>query len=106
MLPAAAGTQSLGRLLGAPAATPHVMLGETIDADEAARRGIVHRVVAPEALEDEALGVARRLAALDPAAARVAKRALRVAADLPLADGLAAELRLARLAAARARHPQ
>jgi enoyl-CoA hydratase/carnithine racemase len=41
MLPAA-GTQSLGRLLGAPAVTAHVMLGETIDAEEAARRGIVH----------------------------------------------------------------
>lgn len=100
MLPAAAGTQSLGRLLGAPAATPHVLLGETIDAEEASRRGIVHRVVAPDTLEAEALRVARQLAALDPGAARGAKRALRLAADLPLVDGLVAEARLARLTAA------
>lgn len=100
MLPAAAGTQSLGRLLGAPAAAPHVLLGETIDAQEASRRGIVHRVVDGDALEAEALAVTRQLAALDPSIARSAKRALRVAADLPLADGLAAEGRLARVARA------
>jgi enoyl-CoA hydratase/carnithine racemase len=51
-------------------------------------------------LEGEALRVARQLAALDPGAARAAKRALRLAADLPLVDGLVAEARLARLAAA------
>lgn len=100
MLPAAAGTQSLGRLLGAPAATAHVLLGETIDADEAARRGIVHRVVDTDVLEAEALSVARQLAALDPPVARSAKRALRVSADLPLTDGLVAERRLARVALA------
>lgn len=100
MLPAAAGTQSLGRLLGAPAATAHVLLGETIDADEASRRGIVHRVVEDGTVDPAALAVARHLAALDPAAARGAKRALRLAADVPLADGLVAEARLARLTAA------
>jgi len=101
MLPAAAGTQSLGRLLGAAAATAHVLLGETIDAEEAARRGIVHRVVDGDELEVEALAVARGLAALDPPVARGAKRALRAAADLPLAAGLATESRLARLAGLR-----
>jgi enoyl-CoA hydratase len=100
MLPAAAGTQSLGRLLGAPAATAHVLLGETIDAEEAATRGFVHRVVEDGTVDAAALAVARQLAALDPAAARGAKRALRLAADLPLADGLAAETRLAHVAAA------
>lgn len=97
MLPAAAGTQSLGRLLGAPAATAHVMLGDTIDAADAERRGIVHRVVDADVLEAEALGVARQLAALHPRVARRAKQALRAAHDLPLADGLAAERRLARV---------
>lgn len=103
MLPAAAGTQSLGRLIGAPAATPHVLLGETIDADQAVRRGVVHRVIDADGLEAEALTIARQLAGLDPPVARSAKRALRVAADLPLADGLGAERRLARLAAAQQR---
>lgn len=100
MLPAAAGTQSLGRLLGAPAATAHVMLGETIDAEEAAKRGVVHRVVEDGTVDAEALDVARQLSALDPGLARAAKRALRAAADLPIADGLAAEAHLAHLAAA------
>jgi enoyl-CoA hydratase/carnithine racemase len=98
MLPAAAGTQSLGRLLGAPAATAHVMLGDTIDVADAERRGIVHRVVPADGLDAEALALSRQLAALDPTAARLAKRALRAASDLPLADGLGVEARLARLA--------
>lgn len=100
MLPAAAGTQSLGRLLGGPAATAHVMLGETIDAHDAARRGIVHRVVDSDSSDGAALVVARRLAALDPTVSRLAKRALRVSSDLPLEEGLAVERHLARLAAA------
>jgi hypothetical protein len=47
-------------------------------------------------LEAEALAVARRLAALDPAFSRSAERALRAAAHPPLAVGLAAQVQLAR----------
>lgn len=98
MLPSAGGTQSLARTLGPAAALPIVLTGETIDADDAARRGVVHRVCAD--VDAEARDAAARIASLPPAAVRAARQALLAAADLPLPLGLGAERRLAaRLAA-------
>jgi len=94
MLPAAGGTQSLTRVIGPDAAMPIVATARTLDADEALRRGIVHRVV--DDVETEALTIARRLAAFDHGAVRSARRALHAAGDLSLADGLAVERTLAR----------
>jgi enoyl-CoA hydratase/carnithine racemase len=96
MLPSAGGTQSLPRAIGPAAALPIILTAATLDADDAARRGIVHRVV--EDVEGEARALAARLAALPPAAVQAARRALRAATDLPLADGLHVERRLARRA--------
>lgn len=95
MLPAAGGTQSLGRALGPSPAVPIVLSADTLDAGEAHRRGVVHRVVA--AVDDEALATASRLARLAPLVAAAARRALHAAGDLPLDQGLALERRLARL---------
>ncbi|HEX5365526.1 MAG TPA: enoyl-CoA hydratase/isomerase family protein [Acidimicrobiales bacterium] len=96
MLPSAGGTQSLPRVVGPGAALPVILTAATLDAEDAARRGIVHRVV--DDVESEAREVAARLAALPPAAAQAARRALRAAADLPLPEGLGVERRLARRA--------
>lgn len=95
MLPAAGGTQSLSRTIRPDAALPPILLSQTLDAGEAARRGIVQRVV--DDVEGEARALAARLAALPPHATQAAKRAVRAALDLPLAEGLVAEKRLARL---------
>lgn len=56
----------------------------------------MHRVV--DDVEGEARAPAARLAALPPAVVQAARRALRAATDLPLADGLDVERRLARRA--------
>jgi len=96
MLPAAGGTQSLTRAVGPSAALPPILLASTLEADEALRLGMVHAVV--DDVEAEARAVARRLAALPPALTSAARRALHAAGDLPLDQGLAEELRLARLA--------
>jgi enoyl-CoA hydratase/carnithine racemase len=96
MLPAAGGTQSLARVVGPVAALPIVATAANLSAEEAAARGIVHRVV--DDVESEAMAVARRWARLDPAPLRAARRALRAAGDLPLAQGLELEGELARRA--------
>lgn len=96
MLPAACGTQSLARRIGAHRALPLVMSGAELDLHEALRIGAVHSISAdPDAV---ALLTAARLARL-PAAPHAA-RALRMACDVPLAQGLALERRVALLAAA------
>ncbi len=97
MLPAAGGTQSLTRAVGPATALPLVALGDPVSGDEAARRGLVDEVADdPDA---RALAIARRLAALDPTVLAAARRALRAAGDLPLAQGLEVEAGLAQRAA-------
>ena len=98
MLPSAGGTQSLPRVVGPASALPLVLGGERVEAAEACRRGIVHRVC--DDVEAEARAVAVALARLPAGAAAAARRALRAAVDLPLAAGLEEEHRLAVLAAA------
>ena len=93
MLPAAAGTQSLPRVIGPAAALPVVLTGEILDAADALRRGILTTV--SDDVEDAALRAACQLAALPPSAARAAKRAVRLALDVPLAHGIRAERHLA-----------
>ncbi len=97
MLPAAGGTQSLARTLGADRALPPVILGNRIPAAEAERLGMVEIV---EDLPAAADAHARRIAALPPAAVRAATRALRAGTDLPLDAGLRLESHLARMLSA------
>jgi enoyl-CoA hydratase/carnithine racemase len=53
----------LPRIVGQGRAAELLYLGDVIGAEEAHRIGFLNRVVAPEALLDEALGIARRIAA-------------------------------------------
>jgi enoyl-CoA hydratase len=90
--PGAGGTQRLPRVVGAARARELILTGRVIDADEAERIGLVSRVVpAGEALAaaDE---MAAEIAARGPIAVREAKRLIALASDVPLADGLEAEL--------------
>lgn len=93
MLPAAAGTQSLSRVIGPAAALQLVLTGEMLDAADALRRGLVNKV--SHEVEEAALVVASQLAALPYRAARAAKRAVRVALDVPLRSGISVERDLA-----------
>jgi enoyl-CoA hydratase len=63
-------------VLGPARAKQYLLTGDPIDAAEACRLGLVNRVVAPEALEQEALAFARRLAAGAPLALRYTKQAV------------------------------
>jgi enoyl-CoA hydratase/carnithine racemase len=94
MLPAAGGTQSLTAAVGPHAALPPIALGTTVDAAEALRLGLVHRLVEDD-VDRAALDVAGRLSDLDPGVLLATRRALRAAGDLPLDAGLAYERRLA-----------
>lgn len=62
IIPDMGGAYLLPRLVGTHRAKELLFTGDRIDAAEAARIGMINRVVAPEALDDEAYGMARRLA--------------------------------------------
>ena len=70
------GTYFLPRLVTPNKACEMFFLGETIDAAEAARLGIVNQVVAPEDLESATLQLAQRLRAAPPIALAAAKHAV------------------------------
>jgi enoyl-CoA hydratase/carnithine racemase len=97
MVPAAGGTQTLPRYAGPAAALELLLTGRRFDAAEALRLKLVTRVLPPDRLLGAAWDAARQLARLGRPLAGAAKRALRDGADLPLAEGLQLEARLAAL---------
>jgi len=94
MLPAAGGTQSLLKAIGAPQALPIIALGEPIPAEEARALSLVHEVC--DDVDARAYEVARQLAAIEPPVLAATRRLLRVAADEPIELGLATENRVGR----------
>src|SRR3990170_3361451 len=99
-IPSAGGTQTLPRVIPPGVAMEMILSGDPIDAAEALRLGLVHRVVPNDRLYPEAEAAARRLAALPPEAIAWAKEAVREGLDLPLAAAVDLEMRLASLALA------
>jgi enoyl-CoA hydratase/carnithine racemase len=90
LVPEAASSLLLPRLVGHGRAAAMLMLGDAVDAATMLDLGLVYAVVAPDDLAAAALGFARRFAAKPPEAVRAAKRLLRRAPE-PVADRFAAE---------------
>lgn len=77
LVPGDGGTWILPRVIGHPRAAELFYTGDVIDAETAREWGLVSRVVAPEALMDEARAMAARIAAMPPQALRATKTLLR-----------------------------
>lgn len=84
-------TSLLPALVGLTTAREMLFLGERYDAESLHRMGVAWRVVDDDALVDEALTVARRLAALPTLSVRAMKRALNRSAVVDLRGALAEE---------------
>ncbi|HKG96974.1 MAG TPA: enoyl-CoA hydratase [Pyrinomonadaceae bacterium] len=82
------GTYFLPRLVTPNKACEMFFLGESIDAAEAARLGIVNQVVAPEELESATLQLAERLRAAPPIALAAAKHAVYMSGGAELEEML------------------
>ena len=95
MIPGVAGTQTLARRAGLGRALDLVLTGRWLDARAAQAAGLIARVVPRSRLDATALGLAHRLASLDPRLVQAARRCVRAAHDLGLEAGLALERRLA-----------
>jgi len=94
LMPGHAGSQRLPRLVGKGKALELLLTGTTIDAAEALRIGLVHRVVPAAGLMAAARAFADELAAQPPVAARYIIEAVNRGLDLPLADAAAYEATL------------
>jgi enoyl-CoA hydratase len=91
VMPGAGGTQRMSRAIGKAKTMDLCLTGRMMDAAEAERCNLVSRVVpAPELLE-EALKAAAKIAAQSPVAAAMVKRAVNVAFETTLTEGVRAE---------------
>jgi len=79
LLPGAGGTQRLTRLVGTAKATELIMKGMQLSPEQAAEAGIVHFLVEPGELDEQARDYTVRLARQAPIALRGIKRAIRAA---------------------------
>ena len=91
VIPGSGGTQRLTRAVGKSKAMEMCLTGRMMDAAEAERAGLVSRVVPDAELVDEALKVGARIAGQSRVAAAMAKRAVNVAGETTLAEGVRAE---------------
>jgi enoyl-CoA hydratase/carnithine racemase len=79
VLPESGGTWLLPRLVGWAKAAEIIFTGRTLDADQCLELGLVNKVVADDALMDEARALANEIAANAPLAVQGAKRMMRMA---------------------------
>jgi enoyl-CoA hydratase len=97
LIPGYGGTQRLPRLVGESRATEMILTGRTLDAEEAARIGLVNRLVDGDLIET-GIAFAREMTGYSLPVLGLARDAIRRALDLPLPEGLKIEADLSTLA--------
>jgi enoyl-CoA hydratase len=97
LIPGYGGTQRLPRVIGEARAIEMIMTGRTIDAEEANRIGLVHRLIDGDALE-QGIAYAREFSGFSLPALGFAREAVARALTTPLHEGLKIEADLATLA--------
>jgi enoyl-CoA hydratase/carnithine racemase len=86
--PGSGGTVRLTRLVGEATCLRLVLDGRPIDAEEAHRLGLIHRLVEGGRALEEAVAWATWLAGMPPWALEACKRAVKGARELPFSDAL------------------
>jgi enoyl-CoA hydratase/carnithine racemase len=100
IIPGGGGTQRLARVVGKQRAMELVLSGRRFDAETALQMGLVNRIAGKGRWLEEAIELARKVAARPPIAVRLAKQAVLAAEETGLSAGLESERRLYELAMA------
>jgi enoyl-CoA hydratase/carnithine racemase len=87
-IPRDGGTQRLSRLVGKGKALEMILTGETIEAQEALRIGLVNKVVPKKDLMEVTMKMAQEMASKGPIALRYTKEAICKGMDMTLEQGL------------------
>jgi enoyl-CoA hydratase/carnithine racemase len=95
LIPAAAGTQTLPRLIGLGCSLEMLLSGAWVDHESGLQWGLVNRVVPPDRLLSAAETLAFTMMSRNPLAIRLAKEAIRRGVELPLSEGLQVEVHFA-----------
>lgn len=94
LIPGAGGTQRLVRQVPVGVAKDWIFRGEPIPVERAHQYGLVQEVLEPAEVMSFALDWAKKVAAKGPVAVKAMKKAIAVAVDTTLAEGLALEREL------------
>jgi enoyl-CoA hydratase/carnithine racemase len=94
VVPGIGGTQRLTRFVGKSKAMDMMLTARMMDAVEAERAGLVSRVVAADKLIEEAMAAAAKIAAQSPLAVGMAKELVDAAYETTLSAGVVLERRL------------
>jgi len=97
LIPGYGGTQRLPRAVGEARALEMILCGRTVDAEEALRIGLIHRIADGDPVQ-AAIAYARGFSGYGLPALRLARDAVKRALELPLHDGLKIEADLNTLA--------
>jgi enoyl-CoA hydratase len=92
-MPGAGGTQRLTKAVGKAKAMELILTGRMITAAEALSYGLINKVVPQEMYLQEALALAKEIAAMSPVAVQLAKEAVIRSFETHLDEGLAFEQR-------------
>jgi enoyl-CoA hydratase len=90
-IPGAGGTQRLTKALGKAKAMELILTGRFLSAEEAHARGLVNKVVPVEMYLQEAVTLAKEIAAMSPVSVQLAKEAVNRSFETHLDEGLAFE---------------
>ena len=96
MIPAAGGTQTLPRICGVPHALDLLLTNRRLNASEAKKWGLIHKVVGDQFLANEVKYLSKQIGSFNPKGLQSAKEALKRGLEMPLQDGLEMELRLSK----------
>ena len=97
LIPGYGGTQRLPRAVGEARALEMILCGRTVEAEEALRIGLVHRIADGDPVQ-AAIAFAREFSRYGLPALRLARDAVKRALEVPLHEGLAIEADLNTLA--------
>jgi enoyl-CoA hydratase/carnithine racemase len=91
LIPWDGGTQRLSRTVGKGRTLEMILTGRLLDAEEANRVGLVHRIVPTEEVIPTVMGLARDMASKSPVSLEYCKEAIIRGMDLRLEQGFRAE---------------
>ena len=91
LIPGFGGTQRLPKLVGTGNALYLLMTGDTIDAEEALRIGLVQKVYDEELLLDEAITLGNKISAQGPDAVRTVKKLVHLHNSTKIDEGIGQE---------------
>ncbi len=94
LIPGFGGTQRLTRIVGEARALEMILTGAMIDAETAARWGLVHRIASEGTVVEEASRLAGEILTKGPVAVGLAIEAIRVGGSMPLEEALELEAAL------------